>query len=61
MPAPSSARDWRPTDTEAQPLAPLAQTWLLATLHLYALDLLEGQRLLEALRVLSRIEGIRSH
>jgi hypothetical protein len=55
MPA-SSARDWRPTDAEIKPLSPLAQTCLHATLHLYQLDALEGQRLLEALRVLSRIE-----
>ena len=56
MPAPLSARDWRPSVAEVQALSPLAQTWLHATLTLYQLDLVEGQRLLECLRVLSRIE-----
>lgn len=56
MPPPLSARDWRPADAEVKALSPLAQTWLQATLSLFQLDALEGQRLLEALRVLSRIE-----
>ena len=56
MPAPTAAHDWRPSAGELGALSPLAQTWLHATLTLYQLDGLEGQRLLEALRVLSRIE-----
>ena len=47
--------DWRPSEAEVQALSPLAQTWLSAALTLYQLDALEGQRLLEALRVLSRV------
>ena len=60
MPAPASACDWRPSEAEIQALSPLAQTWLHATLTLYQLDALEGQRLLEALRVLSRVEVLES-
>ena len=58
MPAPLSACDWRPTEAEVGALSPLAQTWLHATLSLFQLDALEGQRLLEALRVLSRVEAL---
>lgn len=56
MPAVTSARDWRPSEAEVRSLSPLAQTWLHATLGLYQLDAVEGLRLLECLRVLSRIE-----
>ena len=55
MPASSDA-DWRPDDTELAALSPRSLSWLEATLRLYRLNALEGQRLLECLRVLTRIE-----
>ena len=60
MPSAAQAGDWRPTESEIEPLSPLARKWLAAALSLYHLDPLEGERLLECLRVLSRIEVLES-
>jgi hypothetical protein len=56
MPAPLAATDWRPTPADVEALSPRAQGWLQAALTLYVLNPLEGHRVLEACRVLSRVE-----
>lgn len=56
MPAPVT--DWRPTNAERSELGDRARDWLDAVLNLFAIDDLEGRRLLEALRTLTRIEQL---
>lgn len=56
LPMPRTATEWRPSEAEVTALSPLAQTWLTATLNLYVLNAVEGQQVLECLRVLSRID-----
>ena len=56
MPKPAAVTDWRPSAAERVGLSPRAVTWLDATLGFYVLSALEGQQVLEAMRVLSRCE-----
>ncbi len=60
MPAPAKppAADWRPTRAERKALSPRARARLDATLAEFKLDALEGGRLLDALRSLSRLEQL---
>ena len=58
MPAAVAAGDWQPGDLEVAALSPRAQIWLQAVLQLYRLNAVEGQALLETLRVLSRVEAL---
>ena len=60
MPVAANASDWRPTDIETAALSPRAQIWLQAVLQIYQLSGVEGQALLECLRVLSRVEALES-
>jgi hypothetical protein len=52
----SMPSDWRPSQAQIAVLGPRARMWLDAALGLYRFDALEGERLLEALRVMTRIE-----
>ena len=56
--APAAAPDWRPTPTDVARLGPRARLWLDAAVALYQFNDLEGLRLLEALRALSRVEEL---
>jgi hypothetical protein len=58
VPMPESSPDWRPTLDDRAGLGPRALGWLDTTLGLYAVDDLEGRRLLAALRTLTRIEAL---
>lgn len=49
---------WHPAPSEVKRLGARARDWLAAILRLYQLDELEGRRLLEALRSLTRIEAM---
>ena len=55
VPLPVAASDWRPSAEERKGLGPRAIEWLEATLASYALEELEGRRLLAALRTLTRV------
>jgi hypothetical protein len=48
--------DWQPSPAERAELSPRAVVWLDVTLRQYVLSQLEGLRVMEALRVLTRIE-----
>ena len=47
---------WSPSAEDVESLGGLAQDWLAGTLRLFQLDELEGQRAMEGMRVLTRIE-----
>ena len=57
-PASTSADDWAPTAGERLELSPRAQARLREVLETFRLDTLEGARLLDALRSLTRIERL---
>ena len=48
--------DWHPSPADAALLGPRARLWLAAVVALYQFNDLEGLRLLEALRALTRVE-----
>jgi hypothetical protein len=50
--------DWRPSVTDVEPLGERARSWLAAAVAIYQFDDLQGLQLLQALRVLTRIEAL---
>ena len=55
---PPVSRGWQPTEAERAELGPVAMKWLSAALAGYQFDPLEGQRVMQALRSLTRAEAL---
>jgi len=57
---PGPVEDWQPSEADLRELTPRGRDWLHATLAVYRLNGLEGLRVMEACRVLSRVEVLES-
>ena len=57
-PSAATLPEWHPSPADAARLGPRAQLWLGAVIALYQLNELEGLKLLEALRALTRVEHL---
>ena len=58
---PATLPDWYPSPADAARLGPRAQLWLAAVVALYQFNELEGLKLLEALRALTRVEQLEAN